>query len=252
MKDKNIVKEPFPYGYLLLGFLVSAVGICFILLRETFTILALAMGIIIIIFSLVLFSQALLDKRRGFFFVCKLVVGLSGIACGIISLIVQSGIVYILSNIIYLLLIIDGAYKVGSAFHSQKYYLIRFWITLAIGAALVVCAFLMSKYEISQESDGDMLHGFLTGALLVGDGILNFLYAFFRSSFHNKEPMPEVAEQNPDEPVPEVTEQNPDEPVTEEIRSSEEEDLPSFDDEPGPLTEEAEDAPLQAPIIKIE
>ncbi len=183
---KQSPKSPFPYGYLLLGLLVGMIGASFLVFREAFSILAIATGIIIIVFSLVLFSQALLEKRRGFLFICKLIVAISGIICGIITLIIQSDVIYVISNVIYLLLIMDGAYKLGAAFHSHKYYLARFWIISSLGVILLVSAFLMTKYEISADDSANILHSVLTGILLVGDGVMNTLYAFCRNSFHEK------------------------------------------------------------------
>ena len=176
-------KPSFPYGYLLIGLLAGCIGACFLTLNNVYTYLAIAMGVVMIVFSLVPFAQAILDKKRGFLFVFKLVFAILGIVAGIITLIVQEGAINVIANVLYLVMIIDGAYKVGAAIHSHKFYLIRFWVIAVLGSAILISAFLVSKIEVSPDDHTNVIHSILTGGLLIADGFMNILYAFFRSTF---------------------------------------------------------------------
>lgn len=176
-------KPSFPYGYILLGLLASCIGACFLTLSNVYALLAIAMGIVMIIFSLIPFASAFISNKRGVLFVLKIIASISGIVAGIITLIVQSGAIYVIANVLYLAMIIDGAYKVGAAIHSHKFYLMRFWVIAVLGGFIVVSAFLVSKFEISAEGDSAVIHAMLTGVLLIIDGVINILYAFFRRSF---------------------------------------------------------------------
>lgn len=181
IKSKD--KPSFPYGYILLGLLASCIGACFLTLNNVYTLLAIAMGAVMIIFSLVPFAGAFMNKNRGVLFVLKIIASASGIVAGIVTLIVQSGAIYVIANVLYLAMIIDGAYKAGAAIHSHKFYLIKFWIIATLGGIIVVSAFLVSKLEINPEDGSNIIHAVLTGILLIADGVMNILYAFFRSSF---------------------------------------------------------------------
>lgn len=181
IKQKD--KPSFPYGYIILGLLASCIGACFLTLNNVYTYLAIAMGAVMIIFSLVPFANAFTNKKRGVLFVLKIIASISGIAAGIVTLIVQSGAINVIANVLYLAMIIDGAYKVGAAIHSHKFYLIRFWTIVIFGSVIVVSAFLISKFEINPSDNSNTIHAILTGALLILDGLMNILYAFFRGSF---------------------------------------------------------------------
>ena len=228
-------KPSFPYGYILLGLLASCIGACFLTLSNVYTLLAIAMGIVMIIFSLIPFASAFISNKRGVLFVLKIIASVSGIVAGIVTLIVQSGAIYVIANVLYLAMIIDGAYKVGAAIHSHKFYLMRFWVITVLGGFIVVSAFLVSKFEISAEGDSAVIHAMLTGVLLIIDGVINILYAFFRKSFLI-----------PDELIPENKRRIEDTTTEPKADDEPKEDEPKVDDKAdGDSTKKEGEAPEQ-------
>ena len=215
-------KQPFPYGYLLLGLLAGCIGVCFLILNNVYTYLAITMGVVMIIFSLVPFAQALSDKKRGVVFVIKIIGTICGIVAGIVTLIVQKDAIYVIANVLYLVMIIDSAYKVGAAIRSHKFYLMRFWVIAVLGSIILISAFLVSKVEVTSDENSTLIHAILTGILLIADGLMNILYAFFRKSFLiPEELMPEnknraddsTPEGKTDDSVDEDTDNSSEQPV---------------------------------------
>lgn len=228
-------KQSFPYGYILLGLLAACIGVCFLTLSNVYTMLAIAMGIVMIIFSLIPFASAFISNKRGLLFVLKIIASVSGIVAGIVTLIVQSGAIYVIANVLYLAMIIDGAYKVGAAIHSHKFYLMRFWVIAALGGFIVVCAFLVSKLDINPSDNSSAIHAILTGGLLIIDGVINILYAFFRRSFLI-----------PEEFLPENKRRIEDTTTEPKVDDEPKEDEPKADDKAdGDSTEKEGEAPEQ-------
>lgn len=161
------------WGSILLGALLIVVGICFICFNNTFDILAVVMGILLAVFGVIYGVLALTSRSRNMLFAIKIVVSILAIVGGIVTAVVRSNAIGIISNVFFLLLIVDGAFKLHSAISHIRLYSPRFWIMITMSVVIIVYAFLMAKLEPT----GSLL-SVLTGVLILLDGIMNYLCLF--------------------------------------------------------------------------
>ena len=97
--------KSFSWGYILIGVLLSAVGILFISFQEAYGALAIAMGIILALAGIGLLIAAFVKKERDFKFALKIIISVIAIVCGIVTMITQEGAISVIANVFFLLLI---------------------------------------------------------------------------------------------------------------------------------------------------
>lgn len=170
--------KKFGWGYLLIGGLLITIGVSFISAQDAYETLAIIMGCILAAVGIGFSIYALLDKGRGIRFALRLSVGLSAIVCGIITMIARGGAIEVIANILFLLLIIDGAFKLQLSVLSRRLSYYGWWIVTALSVAIIISAFLLCKLT---PSDPARL-ATLSGTVIISDGILNLLSAFFSSA----------------------------------------------------------------------
>ena len=174
--------KSFSWGYILIGVLLSAVGILFISFQEAYGALAIAMGIILALAGIGLLVAAFVKKERDFKFALKIIISVIAIVCGIVTMITQEGAISVIANVFFLLLIIDGAFKLQLSILSRRFSFFGWWIILGLSVAVIVTAFLMSKFTPSEPATLSTL----SGILILVDGILNLLAAFWSSAVNEK------------------------------------------------------------------
>lgn len=170
--------KKFSWGYVLIGAIALAVGICFISFQDAYTALAIAMGIILALVGIGFLVSAFVDKSRGVIFGLKIAFGAICIICGIVTAFTQDKAILVIANIIFLLLIIDGAFKLQLAAMSKRYSFFGWWVILSLSVVIIVCSFLLSKFT----PENPVTLGVLSGILLSLDGVTNILSAFWSTA----------------------------------------------------------------------
>ena len=101
--------KKFGWGYILIGALLLAIGICFISIQDAYETLAIVTGAILTAAGIGFGIYTLMDKRRGVKFAIKLAIAIAALICGIVTMIVKQNAVIVIANILCLLLIMDGS-----------------------------------------------------------------------------------------------------------------------------------------------
>lgn len=167
--------KKFGWGYILLGVLLVAVGICFISFNNALNVLSVAIGIILLIFGILFGVITLVDPRRGITFALRIILAVICIICGTVCAIVQGAAVSVIADIFCLLLIVDGAFKLQTSINSKRYRIFGWWVMLGLAVAVIISAFLLAK--LAPEDTATLT--VIAGIIIVTDGISNFLSAFY-------------------------------------------------------------------------
>lgn len=165
----------FGWGYILIGALLLAIGICFISIQDAYETLAIVTGAILTAAGIGFGIYTLMDKRRGVKFAIKLAIAIAALICGIVTMIVKQNAVIVIANILCLLLIMDGSFKLQLSILSRRPTYYGWWIVTVLSVAVIVSAFLLCKFTPSNPAT---LATF-SGIVICADGILNILAAFF-------------------------------------------------------------------------
>lgn len=170
--------KKFGWGYLLIATLLIAIGVLFISAQNAYEVLAIIMGCILAAVGIGFSIYALIDKERGLKFGIRLSIGIIAIVCGVVTLIARSSAIATIANVFFLLLIIDGAFKLQLSILSRRLSYYGWWIVTGLSVAIIICTFLLCKLT---PSDPARL-ATLSGVVIIADGILNLLSAFFSSA----------------------------------------------------------------------
>jgi len=170
-----IDENKFGWGYVFLGVLLSAVGICFISFSNAIDILAISIGIVLALFGIVFAVSVLARFERNVLFALKIILAIFCITGGIVTAIVRETTVEVISQIFCLLLIIDGSFKLQTSILSKRYKVIGWWAMLIFSILIIVSSFLLSK--LAPTEDG--LNTVFLGIIFVIDGIANLFSSVY-------------------------------------------------------------------------
>ena len=175
--------KKFGWGYLFIGALLITVGVLFISAQDAYETMAIIMGCILAAVGIGFIVYTLLDGNRGLKFGVRMSVSVIAIICGIVTMVVRSNAIAVIANILFLFLIIDGAFKLQLSTVSRRLSYYGWWIVTALSIAIIITAFLLCKFT---PKDPATL-ATLSGIVIISDGILNLLSAFFSSAIPTKD-----------------------------------------------------------------
>ena len=175
--------KKFGWGYLFIGALLITVGVLFISAQDAYETMAIIMGCILAAVGIGFIVYTLLDGNRGLKFGVRMSVSVIAIICGIVTMVVRSNAIAVIANILFLFLIIDGAFKLQLSTVSRRLSYYGWWIVTALSIAIIITAFLLCKFT---PKDPATL-ATLSGIVIISDGILNLLSAFFSSAISTKD-----------------------------------------------------------------
>lgn len=158
------------WGYILIGLLLGAVGVCFISFNNSLEVLALTVGIILTVFGIVFGTLTIANKTRSFSFAVKIVFAVICLVCGIITMIFSSQSVPYLTAIFSLLLIIDGSFKLNTAAMAKRFSVGGWWIMMTVSVLVILSAFLLTEYKFTVENE---LLTQLLGIVITVDAVAN-------------------------------------------------------------------------------
>ena len=175
--------KKFGWGYLFIGALLITVGVLFISAQDAYETMAIIMGCILAAVGIGFIVYTLLDGNRGLKFGIRMSVSVIAIICGIVTMVVRSNAIAVIANILFLFLIIDGAFKLQLSTVSRRLSYYGWWIVTSLSIAIIITAFLLCKFT---PKDPATL-ATLSGIVIISDGILNLLSAFFSSAISTKD-----------------------------------------------------------------
>ena len=177
------IKEKVKYGYLFIAIIMVAIGLSFILLKDTLKTLSIVIGIIVALSGIVFGIITLSEKKRGFGFVTKISLSVIILICGVATAIMNEKTVSVIVDIASLLLIIDGAFKLNTAVMSKRYSVKAWWIIVITPTVLIAGAFYLLKY--TPEAIGTI--SLILAILLFIDALNNILSMFYVKAYESKQ-----------------------------------------------------------------
>ncbi|MBR5449667.1 MAG: DUF308 domain-containing protein [Clostridia bacterium] len=165
----------FGWGYILIGVLLIAIGVCFISIQDAYETLALVTGAIITVTGIGFGIYTLMDKKRGVKFTIKLSIAVAALICGVVTMCVKQNAIDVIANILCLLLIVDGSFKLQLSILSRRPTYYGWWIVTTLSVAIIISAFLLCKFTPNNPAT----LATLSGIVITSDGLLNILSAFF-------------------------------------------------------------------------
>ncbi len=175
--------QKFGWGYILLAIALVALGICFISFNNSFDVLAISFGVITTVSGIAWGVHTLAKRERSLKFAVKIIICVALIVSGVITMISRKDAVNIMIDILSLLIIIDGSFKLQTSIKSKKYSVAFWWIMLTVAVAVIISAFLVVKITFSKPQNMSIIFGLVT----ILDGISNFCSAFFYTASENKQ-----------------------------------------------------------------
>lgn len=167
--------KDFGWGYILIGVLLIAIGICFISIQDAYETLAIVTGAILSAAGIGFGIHTLMDKKRGVKFAIKLAIAIAALICGVVTMLVKQNAIEVIANILCLLLIVDGSFKLQLSILSRRPTYYGWWIVTTLSVAIIISAFLICKFTPSNPAT----LATLSGIVITSDGLLNILSAFF-------------------------------------------------------------------------
>jgi uncharacterized membrane protein HdeD (DUF308 family) len=173
-KIKNV-----KWGYIIIGLLLFAIGICFIAFNNSLKWLAIAIGVILSAFGTVFGVVTVANKKRGFSFAVKIIFSIICLASGIITAIFNENSVDILIAVFCLLLIVDGSFKLNTSAMAKRYSVWGWWIMLSVSVLVIASAFALAKYTPEKTSTATLLLGLTT----IIDAVANLFSTVWASKY---------------------------------------------------------------------
>ena len=174
--------KKFAWGYLLLGLVIISVGLCFIIFNNALNYLAIAVGAICTVTGIVFGAVTLARFERNFNFAIKTIFALVCILCGTVTMLLNDLSVGIIIDVIILLLIVDGSFKVYNAITSKRFSVFGWWIMLTLALIQIITVYIFSMMM----GEASRLVTIVIGLEVLFDGVLNVLTTFFFGATNKK------------------------------------------------------------------
>ena len=165
----------FPWGYVIITTLLISVGICFAAFNNALTVLSITVGAIIAITGIALGIHTLIRTERGVLFALRITLFSLMLISGITTMLVPDTAIVVLSNILCLLTIIDGAFKLHMAIDTKSFRNPLWWILTVLSVILIAAAFLMTKTALDNSTLSMLL-----GIIIITDGTNNIISLFVK------------------------------------------------------------------------
>ena len=175
-KIKNV-----KWGYLVIGMLLLAIGICFVSFNNSLSALAITVGVILAAFGAVFGVITISGKKRGFYFAVKIIFSVMCLAAGIITAIFTKNSIEILISLFSLLLIVDGSFKLNTSAMSKRYSVRGWWIMMIVAVLVIGSAFAL----VERTPENQTLSTVLLGVIIIVDAVANIFSLFWVSKYES-------------------------------------------------------------------
>ena len=175
----------FKWGYVLISAFLCAVGICLISFNDVLKNVAIAIGVVLVLFAIVYGTIVLAGKDRGVTFAFKIIFAAICLVAGTVVAILHSATVAIMISVFSLLLIIDGAFKLQTAIMSKRYSVALWWVILSLSVAVIVGAYFLIKAEVNADRIATV--SIWLGITILVDALANLLSAFYITIYEKRQ-----------------------------------------------------------------
>ncbi len=158
------------WGYIVIGILLTVIGVCFLAFNDSLTALAITIGVILSLFGIVFGVLTIANKKRDLVFALKIVFAVICLVSGIITAIFNKDTVDILVAVFCLLLIVDGSFKLNTSAMAKRYSVFGWWIMMIVSVLLIASSFCLARYTPDKAATATVL----LGIILIIDAIANF------------------------------------------------------------------------------
>ena len=177
------IKEKAKYGYLFIALTIIALGVSFILFKDTLKTLAIVIGSIISVSAVAFGISSLAGKGRGIGFAAKISLSVIMLICGIVTIVLHQNTVAVIVSVMSLLLIMDGTFKLNTVAMSKRYSVGGWWVLLVFAVILIAGAFYLLRYA----PEGNDLNSTILAILLFVDGLNNLLSMFYVKKYQTNQ-----------------------------------------------------------------
>lgn len=183
MKEKQVHKKQFGWGYILFGILLIVVGACFIVIKDTFDKLSLTVGLFCSIYGGVSFFVESYCKDKDIITIFECILYIAFLAGGIAVMVYKKSAIGIVIDISCLCLIVDGAFKLQDSVKAKGKKVALWWFIFFISLGVISSAFFILKWAY----DSERTLALVFGSVLIVDGISNFFTAFLLRQLNTNE-----------------------------------------------------------------
>ena len=176
--------KKFGWGLLIIGITLIGIGISFIVFSNALTALAIAVGITLTVFGILLAVFTLRDTKRGISFFIRMALSIAAIIGGIITLIMRTEAIGVITDICCLLLMIDGAFKLNTAITKRRIGLAAFIVMMTLALVTIIPSFIVTKL-LTASPDSSVL-SVVIGIIIILDGIGNLITPFLPDESEEK------------------------------------------------------------------
>ena len=180
------IKE-FKWGYILLSAMLILSGLSFFVFKETegdnpVKRIAIAIGIILLVYAVLLATATLASKKRGFKFAVNMIVTVCALVSGLATLISPEVAEVWIVSVFGLLMTVDGSFKLQTSILSKRYKMWLWLVILVLSVTTIVGGFVCTNTF----GLGVDILSIVLGVTLMLDGVSNFLSAFYISSYEKR------------------------------------------------------------------
>ena len=161
-------------SYIIVGTVLSVIGLCFLFLSSSATALTITVGIIVALFGAALGTVSITKKKTDFAFIVRIVFAVIYFAGGVLISIFSQSAFSVLCSVLCLMLIVDASLKLNMSLTAQRHYVRGWWAMMALSAVVIITAFIVGAYTPAKTNVTAILLG-ITALLAAG---ANF-YAIF-------------------------------------------------------------------------
>ena len=270
------IKQKFNYGAAVLGLVLFAVGVLFIVFTNAVTVLTVTLSIITLVLGIGFGSFQLARIEKTLSFTLKISAAIAAIVCGTVTLILRDSAASVVAEVFCLLLIIDGSFKLHESVNAIRYKLFGWWFLTVLSLFVIIVAYIMAKQSFDFADSETSKLPLLLGVTICADGVANVFAPIYEAVRRKKqtqiiidavagqtadtateqieaapaEQTAETAEETAQEQVAEQTEETAQEQVAEQTEPTATEqsaeqagDTPTEQSENAPAEENAEQAP---------
>lgn len=179
--------KKFKWGYILLSAMLILSGVSFFVFRDADSAnpvkkIAIAIGVLLLIYSVIIVVAALASKGRGFRFALNIIISVCALIAGLTIVISPEGAEVWIISVFGLLMIIDGSFKLQTSVISKRYKLWLWWVMTVLSVVTIAGGFICTNTV----GLGSNALSIILGATLTVDGISNFLSAFYISMYEKR------------------------------------------------------------------
>ncbi len=168
--------KSFKWGYIIIAFVLAAIGVCFISFTDALKALAITIGVMLCVFAVFFAILAIADKNRGVGFAFKIFFAVMSLIAGLVTAIFNTNTIEIIVAVFALVLIIDSSFKLHTSAMSKRYKVVGWWFITSIAAISISLCFVLLKFTPENQIACSVILG-ITMLLNSANNILTSIYS---------------------------------------------------------------------------